>query len=41
MKKYYVEPELEVVQFDVEDIVTTSEIGSGEYEIGGEIDDIP
>lgn len=40
MKKYYVEPEIEVVEFDTKDIVTTSEWWDGEFETGSDIDDI-
>lgn len=42
MKKRYIDPELEIVQFDTEDILTTSfELGTGEYETGGDYEDIP
>lgn len=38
MKKYYVEPEAKIVNFEPEDIITaSSEPGSGEIETGEEI----
>lgn len=35
MKKKYFEPELEIVKFGVEDIITTSFTGNGEIEGNG------
>ena len=37
MKTFYEQPELEVIKFDVEDVITTS--GGGDGNVGGEIYD--
>jgi len=42
MKKRYIDPELEIVQFSTEDILTASnETGEGEVEWGTDYPDIP
>lgn len=36
MKKKYIHAEMEITQFDVEDIITTSDEGAGEDTGGGD-----
>lgn len=40
MRKYYSDPEVEILRFHSEDVIAVSNPGNGEHEDGDELDDV-